>query len=172
VQQYVETLSNLTTGSDVVDGLDSRLIELFAHEPRIGVLEASRRLAVARGTVQARLDKLVESGVITSWGPELSPDALGYPVTAFLTLEILHGVGHEEVAAHLAAIPEVIEAHTITGAGDLWARVVARSNSDLQRVIDQVLADPGIGRSTTVIALAEQIPHRVLPLARAAAAPL
>jgi DNA-binding Lrp family transcriptional regulator len=155
-----------------MDDLDGRLIDLFAHEPRIGVLEASRRLGVARGTVQARLDKLASTGVVTGWGPELSPDALGYPVTAFLTLEILHGVGHEEVAAHLAAIPEVLEAHTITGAGDLWARVVARSNSDLQRVIDQVLADPGIGRSTTVIALAEQIPHRVLPLARAAARPL
>jgi len=148
-----------------MDDLDGRLIELLTHEPRIGVLEASRRLGVARGTVQARLDKLIASGVITGWGPELSPEALGYPVTGFLTLEILHGVGHEEVAARLAAIPEVLEAHTITGAGDLWARVVARSNSDLQRVIDLVLADPGIGRSTTVIALAEQIPYRVLPLA-------
>jgi hypothetical protein len=37
-------------------------------------------------------------------------------------------------------------------------------------VIDQVLADPGIDRSTTVIALADQIRHRVLPLARAAVA--
>ena len=148
-----------------MDDLDGRLIELFAHDPRIGVLEASRRLGVARGTVQARLDKLTATGVITGWGPELSPEALGYPVTGFLTLEILHGVGHEEVAARLAGIPEVLEAHTITGAGDLWARVVARSNSDLQRVIDLVLADPGIGRSTTVIALAEQIPYRVLPLA-------
>lgn len=148
-----------------MDDLDGRLIELFAHEPRIGVLEASRRLGVARGTVQARLDKLTSTRVIRGWGPELSPEALGYPVTGFLTLEILHGVGHEEVAARLAEVPEVLEAHTITGDGDLWARVVARSNSDLQRVIDLVLADPGIGRSTTVIALAEQIPYRVLPLA-------
>lgn len=154
-----------------MDDLDSRLIDLFAAEPRIGVLEASRRLGVARGTVQARLDRLGATGVVTGWGPELSSEALGFPVTAFLTLEIRQGSGHEAVATHLADIPEVLEAHTITGAGDMWARVVARSNADLQRVIDQVLADPGIERSTTVIALAAQIAHRVLPLARAAAAP-
>ena len=65
-------------------------------------------------------------------------------------------------------IPEVLEAYTITGAGDMWCRVVARTNTDLQRVIDQVLAHPGIDRSTTVIALATQIPHRVRPLARVA----
>lgn len=154
-----------------MDDLDSRLVELFAADPRIGVLEASRRLGVARGTVQARLDKLMSSGVITGWGPEISPEALGYPVTAFLTLEIRQettaGSGHDAVGAHLAGIPEVLEAHTITGAGDLWARVVARSNADLQRVIDLVLQHPAIVRSSTVIALATQVPYRVLPLVRA-----
>src|ERR671916_49321 len=134
-----------------MDELDSRVIDLFAQEPRIGVLEASRRLGVARGTVQARLDKLASSGVVTGWGPELSPEALGFPVTAFLTLEIRQGAGHDAVAAHLAGIPEVLEAYTITGAGDMWARVVARSNNDLQRVIDMVLSDSGIVRSSTVI---------------------
>ena len=105
--------------------------------------------------------------MITGWGPELSSEALGYPVTAFLTLEIRQGAGHESVAQHLAQIPEVLEAFTITGAGDMWCRVVARSNNDLQRVIDAVLANPGIVRSSTVIALATQVPYRILPLASA-----
>lgn len=149
-----------------MDHLDVTLIRLFAAEPRIGVLEASRRLGVARGTVQARLDKLAASGVISGWGPSLDPDALGHPVTAFLTLEIRQGSGHEAIAAHLAGIAEVLEAYTITGAGDMWCRVVAASNSDLQRVIDLVLGDPAIVRSTTVIALATQVPYRVAPLVR------
>ena len=55
---------------------------------RIGVLECSRRLRVARGTVQARLDKLIARGVIRGFGPELDPAALGFGVTAFVTLEI------------------------------------------------------------------------------------
>jgi len=170
VQQYDETLCTLSSKGVNMDALDGRLIELFAQEPRIAVLEASRRLGVARGTVQARLDRLVSQGVITGWGPDLSPEALGFPVTAFLTLEIRQGMGHDTAATHLARIPEVLEAFTITGAGDMWCRVVARSNADLQRVIDQVLGDSAIERSTTVIALAEQIPRRLLPLAGKAAA--
>lgn len=157
-----------------MDQLDVILLDLFAAEPRVGVLEASRRIGIARGTVQARLDRLAASGVVTGWGPDLDPVAMGYPVTAFLTLEIRQEAsptsGHDRVAEHLAGIPEVIEACTITGAGDLWCRVVARSNSDLQRVIDLVLAEAAIVRSTTVIALATQVPRRVLPLARASVA--
>lgn len=151
-----------------VDDLDVRLVELFAVDPRIGVLEASRRLGVARGTVQARLERLQRDGVITGFGPDLDPGALGYTVTAFVTLEIVQGHGHDAVAAHLAAIPEVLEAHTISGAADMMCRVVARSNADLQRVLDLVVADPSINRSSTTIALATQIPLRTLPLLRSA----
>jgi DNA-binding Lrp family transcriptional regulator len=152
-----------------VDDLDARLIQLLADEPRIGVLECARRLQVARGTVQSRLDKLTNRGVIRGFGPEVSPTALGYGVMAFVTLEIRQSRGHDPVAAHLATIPEVLEAHTITGTGDLLCRVVARSNTDLQRVIDQVVADQGIVKASTIIALAEQIPYRTGPLVSAAA---
>lgn len=154
-----------------VDDLDATIVALFAAEPRIGVLEASRRLRVARGTVQARLDRLERKGVIHDWGPQLDPAALGFEVTAFVMLELRQGIGHNTVGAHLAEIPEVIEAHTITGAADMFVRVVARTNADLQRVIDEVLGFDGIVRTTTVIALATQVPHRTLPLlAKTAAA--
>ncbi|MFI9642796.1 Lrp/AsnC family transcriptional regulator [Micromonospora sp. NPDC051925] len=152
-----------------LDELDGRLVQLLADEPRIGVLECSRRLGVARGTVQARLDKLVSRGVVGGFGPEIRPAAIGFTVTSFVTLEISQRHGHDTVTAHLAAIPEVLEAHTITGASDLLCRIVARSNADLQRVIDQIVSSEAIRRASTIIALAEQIPYRTLPLLRSAA---
>ena len=153
----------------MIDGLDARLIGLLAAEPRVGVLEASRRLGVARGTVQARLDRLQARGVITGYGPDVDPAAVGYGVTAFVTLEIRQAGGHDPVAGRLALIAEVLEAHTITGAGDVLCRVVARDNTDLQRVIDAIVEVPGVVRTSTVIALAAPVGYRVLPLVRAAA---
>ena len=152
-----------------IDPLDAALIELLAAEPRVGVLEASRRLGVARGTVQARLDRLRDRGVIIGYGPEVDPAALGYEVTAFITLAIRQARGHDPVAERLAAIPEVLEVHTITGADDMLCRVVARTNADLQRVLDAIVSAEGVVRSSTLISLATQVPYRVLPLVRAAA---
>jgi DNA-binding Lrp family transcriptional regulator len=153
----------------VIDDLDRRLIELFATEPRVGMLEASRRLGVARGTVQARIDRLQRRGIVTGYGPEIDPGALGHGVTAFVTLEIRQAGGHDQVADRLAQIGEVLEAHTITGMGDLLCRVVARTNADLQRVIDAIVDVPGVVRASTVIALATPVAYRVLPLVRAVA---
>src|SRR3954462_4218574 len=151
-----------------LDGLDARLLVLLDEEPRIGVLELSRRLAVARGTVQARLGKLIARGAIRGFRPEVVPEAVGFGVTSFVTLEISQRYGHTAVAEHLADIPEVLEAHTITGAGDVLCRIVARSNADLQRVIDQIVGYEGIVRASTIIALAELIPYRTVPLVQAA----
>ena len=156
-------------GNDSIDDLDGRLIRLLAEEPRIGVLECSRRLQVARGTVQARLDRLQAKGVISGFGPEVDPAAIGYPVTAFATLEISQGQG-ADVRAHLARVPEVLELHTITGIGDMLVRIVARSNADLQRVIDRVVGFDGIVRSSTAIVLENPVPYRILPLVDQAAA--
>lgn len=161
----VDMLCNMPSS---LDALDVRLIELFHDEPRVGVLEASRQLGVARGTVQARLDKLEASGAIRSFSPTLDPAALGFRVTAFATLEIRQG-GRESVVAHLTRIPEVLEVHTITGPGDLLCRIVARDHDDLQRVIDDLVGDKDIMRTSTLIALSTVVEPRVLPLVRAAA---
>jgi DNA-binding Lrp family transcriptional regulator len=158
-----------STAPRSIDRLDAALIELLTAEPRVGVLEASRRLRAARGTVQARLDRMRERGVITGYGPDVDPAALGYEVTAFITLEIRQAGGHDPVAEQLTAIPEVLEVHTITGTGDMLCRVVARGNADLQRVLDAIVSVEGVVRSSTLISLATQVRYRVLPLVRAAA---
>jgi DNA-binding Lrp family transcriptional regulator len=152
-----------------VDRLDGRLIQALAASPRAGVMELARQLRVARGTVQARLDKLQRRGVITGFGPDLDVRGLGYQVLAFTTLEIAQGRLHD-VVDHLRDIPEVLEAHATTGQADLHCRVVARSNDHLQEVINRILEVQGIARTTTVIALSDQIPYRVLPLVDAASA--
>ena len=159
-------LHTVSMTSPGIDDLDARLLSLLAEEPQVGVLGASRRLGVARGTVQSRLDKLLSRGVIRSFAPHLDTTALGYPVTAYSTLEVRQGTRDGQVMEHLRTIPEVLEAHTITGSGDVMVRVVARDNADLQRVIDRIDAHELVTRSATVIFLSTPIPYRTSPLLR------
>lgn len=155
--------------SSRIDDLDARLIALMTDEPRIGLLEVSRRLGVARGTVQARLNKLIDRGVITGFGPQLDPARMGYPVLAFVFLEIAQGRLGEAVAV-LEDVPEVIEAHGTSGPLDLLCRVVARDNEHLQDVLNRILSNAAVRRSTSHIALSRQIAFRTGPLVASAAA--
>lgn len=156
----LDTLSMMPTG---IDELDARLIRALCDTPRAGVMELARQLGVARGTVQARLDKLQQRGIISGFDPDLDIRRMGYEVLAFVGLEIAQG-RLDDVCKHLREIPEVLEIHSVTGPGDLHCRVVARTNDHLQSVIGRILEVQGIARSTTQIAMTEQLRLRVLPL--------
>jgi DNA-binding Lrp family transcriptional regulator len=161
-----EILRNMPSS---IDQLDARIITCLREEPRIGVLELSRRLGVARGTVTARLEKLQGRGVVTGFGPDLDPAELGYPVLAFVFLEIVQG-RLDDAVIDLRDVPEVLEAHSVTGARDLLCRVVARDNGHLQDVINRMVRHPAVRRSTSYISMSRQIAYRDAPLVEAAGA--
>jgi DNA-binding Lrp family transcriptional regulator len=139
-----------------MDDLDRRLLLALSDATRPAVLELSRRLGVARGTVQARLDRLQASGTVSGFGPLVDLKALGFTVLAFTTLEIAQGQEAGVIAA-LAGIPEVLEVHKTTGPGDLLCRIVARTNEHLHDVLERVLATAGITRTTSTLALASPV---------------
>ena len=139
-----------------MDALDRRIVAALDSTTRPNVLELSRRLGVARNTVQARLDRLQRDGVVSGFEPVLDLAVLGYAVLAFSTLELSQG--HEgRVIDGLGAISEIVEVHKITGPGDLLVRIVARSNGHLNEILERVLALPGIVRTTTSLALTSHI---------------
>ena len=98
----------------------------------MGLLEVARRLGVARGTVQARLAKLEARGVITGHGPEVDAEAMGYPISAFVFVELSQGRLREATTA-LEAIPEVLEADAISGPQDLVCRIARATPSTCRR---------------------------------------
>src|SRR4051812_49984501 len=96
-----------------IDELDARLIAALRESPRVGLLEISRRVGVARGTVQARLTKLEGRGVVIGYGPEVDPGAMGYALSAFVFIELNQGRLAEAVEL-LEALPEGLQADAIS----------------------------------------------------------
>lgn len=146
-----------------LDALDLALLAALRSNPRAGVLQLSRLTRVARATVQARLDRLESSGVITGYGPDVDVAAAGFGVLAFVTLEIHQGA-LSQVQEDLAAIPGVLEAYAITGVGDVLCQVAATSHADLQQTLLRIDSSPSVARSTSAIALSTVIKRRDLPL--------
>src|ERR1700723_243886 len=117
-----------------IDTLDAQLLALLRARPRIGLVGAAQALGVARGTVQARLDKLQRSGIVTGYGPDIDVRALGFPILAFVTIELQQG-RLEEAITVLKEIPEVVEVFGTTGPEDLLCRVATRDTGHLQSVL-------------------------------------
>lgn len=154
---------HLPSEGGTLDAVDRALLKELIDEPRLSVVELAKRLGVVRATVQSRLDRLTRRGVVAGAGIALDVSQIGYPLTAFVALQIRQGHG-AEARARLGAFPEVLEIHTTAGSFDLLCRVAARSSSDMQRTIDRIVDHATIVRSTTSVVLSTPQPYRVLPL--------
>lgn len=146
-----------------LDLLDLSILKICLAQPRAGVREYSRVLGAARGTIQARLDRMFRRGVITGYAPTLAPQQLGYTAFAYVRLNLAQGV-LDEVTQRLAAIPEVIQADSIAGDADLLCHVVSAGPENTEEVIQTILTIPGVIRSRTETVLRHRIPHRVAGL--------
>ncbi len=148
-----------------LDELDLAILTAMHEYQKAGILELSRRTRVARATVQSRIARMEESGVIASYDPHVDVTAAGFDVQAFVTLEIAQGA-LEAVAGDLEAIPGVLEAYATTGSQDVLCRIGADSHHGLQSVLLSIDRSAAVVRSHSVIVLSTVVAPRTLPLLR------
>ncbi|MCF7549821.1 Lrp/AsnC family transcriptional regulator [Pseudonocardia sp. WMMC193] len=149
----------------VLDRTDARILLALDDDPQATVVALAERLTLARNTVQSRIRRMEADGVLAPVSVRARHAAAGYPVLAFLTLAI-DQADAERTLADIAEVPEVCEAHAITGDGDLLVRVIARDTPDLHRITLELLRCHGVARSSTAIAMVESIPFRMAPALR------
>lgn len=150
-----------TMGS--LDHVDLELLNALADDHRATVVALSERLGLSRNTVQARMAKLDRSGVFLSFERAMAPAELGFPIEAMLSVTV-HQAHLPRITAELALIPEVLQAHGLSGQVDLLVRVAARDTQHLFDVDARILAIEGVERTETSLVMGEVIGYRVRPL--------
>jgi DNA-binding Lrp family transcriptional regulator len=153
-----------------VDPTDARLLLALDENPRASVIALAERLGLSRNTVQARLAGLETRGVLTSFQRRIEPSALGYPLTAFVTVSLVQRL-LGEIGAALEEVPEVVEVLGLSGEADLLVKVVALDADDLYRIAGRLLAIKGVERTTTSLVMRTLVQHRLTPLLERVAQP-
>ena len=146
-----------------LDETDRRILLELDEDPRMTVMLLAQRTGLARGTVQARLERYRAEGLLRRSTTLVPPEAVGRGLAGSVSAELDQHRLDEAIAA-LARIPEVLECHAPAGETDLVIRVVARDPDDLYRVAEDIRLCPGILRTSTSVYLREVIGYRVHPL--------
>jgi len=137
------------------DETDTAILDMLATNARLPVAGIAKRLGLARTTVQARLDRLEQSGIIQGYTLRLS-DAVRAPLraTALLSIEPRSG---PDVLSRLKSIPEVRRVHTTSGRFDLIVALEARTTEALDRTLDRIGEAKGVKGSESLIHLSTKL---------------
>ncbi|NGN41109.1 Lrp/AsnC family transcriptional regulator [Mesorhizobium sp. CGMCC 1.15528] len=136
-----------------MDDLDRRLISALRIDGRAPLSKLATMLGVSRGTVQNRLDRLVETKEIAGFTVRVRSDLSGDRVSAVMMIEV-EGKNTRRVVQSLKAMPGIKTLYSTNGAFDLVAEIEVATLLDFDRVLYDVRMIDGISRTETSLLLA------------------
>ncbi|TPL82719.1 Lrp/AsnC family transcriptional regulator [Mesorhizobium sp. B2-3-14] len=135
---------------------EQALLSLLRANARASTAELARRLGVSRTTVQSRIERLEQRGIITGYGVRLAPDYEQGLVRAHVLLTVTPKLA-DKVVRSLQALPPVRTLHSVSGSFDMIVIVDAPSIRDLDTLLDQIGAMEGVERTSSSIILSTRI---------------
>ena len=137
-----------------IDALDRKALDFLAKRGRATWAELGHLLRLSPPAAADRVRKLEEKGVIRGYAALLDPEALGYPLVAYVLVSL---GGQRRRMAFLKAIErmvEVVECHHVAGEGDYLLKVRCQGTRDLDRILVRELKDRlGVAHTQTTIVL-------------------
>jgi DNA-binding Lrp family transcriptional regulator len=139
-----------------IDATDRQLLLLLTENARAPVAELGRKLGLSRTTVQSRIERLEQRGVIAGYTVRLAEDYEKGFVKAHVLITARPKLA-PGVEAELRRMPDVRTLYSISGSFDMIAVVVAPTIGELDSVLDRIGALDGVERTLSSIILSTRI---------------
>lgn len=145
-----------------LDEIDLKILEIITKNARMPFKDVASECGISRAAVHQRVNRMIEMEVITGSGYHIDPKKVDYYTCTYLGIFLEKGGMYEDVAKKLEAIPEVVECHYITGKYAIFAKVYARNNEHLKKVLNENIQKiSGIASTETFISLEETFKREV-----------
>lgn len=149
-----------------LDDINLDILRLLLEDGRMSYKEIGKRIGLTAPAVTERIRKLEERGVITGYRALVDYSALGLPLLCIIRLN--SSQGSREVDELLASLPEVTEAHRVTGSESHVIRARVRDTAHLEDLLHRFWDH---GNSITNIVTSSPVPRRPVDMGEIPPAP-
>ncbi|MBY0488683.1 MAG: Lrp/AsnC family transcriptional regulator [Gemmatimonadaceae bacterium] len=134
-----------------MDALDVRLVSLLRENARLSVATLAKQLGVSRGTVQNRIDRLVEQRVLLGFTVKTAAEAGAHRIRAITTIRT---EGDADVVLRtIRGYPAVRALHTTNGRWDIVAELATDTLQEFDEVLRQIGKVKGVANTETSLLL-------------------
>jgi DNA-binding Lrp family transcriptional regulator len=136
----------------MTDTIDQKLLTLLRADAREPVAVLARKLALARSTVQERIDRLEKQGVIAGYTIREGGNYTDRQILAHVMISVDPKMA-ASVTSDLKKMPEVRSLAAISGAFDLMAELAAETTARIDAVLDAIGHLKGVQKTMSSIVL-------------------
>ncbi|WFE14231.1 Lrp/AsnC family transcriptional regulator [Bacillus atrophaeus] len=141
-----------------MDGIDRKLLELLQEDARITIIELSKKLNLSRPSVNDRLRRLQENGVIQGFTARVSAEAIGKGTIVIIQIGNLK-IECRRFEELIKEETDVLECHRVTGTNSYFLKAAVATMKDLEALVDRLIP---YGQLNTSVVLSSPILSRPL----------
>src|SRR5258708_18837479 len=132
-----------------LDAVDQQIMAVLQEHGRIPLVKLGEQVGLSAPSVNERVKKLEDGGVIIGYHATVDATRLGKDVTAFIGVSIAHPKTISLFEESVALLDDVLECHHVTGEHTLMMKIKTENTSSLERLISAIRPIPGVGRAGT-----------------------
>lgn len=142
-----------------MDSVDYGIIDLLRQNARAGYGEIGKSVGLSASAVKRRVDRLVTDKVIRGFTIQVDPNVDGLATEAYVELFCRGTVSPDELRRILSAVPEVVDAGTVSGSADAIVHMRSRDITSLEVALERLRLAPNVDHTRSSIVLSKLI-HR------------
>ncbi len=150
-----------------LDDVDRRLVEALRANGRAPYAELGRLVGMSGPSVQERVRRLEERGIITGYHAAVDPTALGRAVAAIVGVYQTDSADQDELAAAVADLDEVEDCWFVAGEESFIIKVRVPDVVTLESTLARLRRIPGVLRTRTTVVLSTRWEARAASLSPA-----
>lgn len=144
-----------------MDNLDHRIIDLLRLNSRSGYGDIGVQVGLSASAVKRRVDRLVADGTIRAFTIQVDPAVDGLSTEAYVELFCRGTVAPDDLKRIFSAVPEVVDAGTVTGSADAIVHMRSRDIASLEVALERVRLAPNVDHTRSAIVLSRLIHRQV-----------
>ena len=137
-----------------IDNLDRQILGIVIRNARIPSKDVAAECGVSRAAIHQRLQRMIDTNIITGSGYTVNPKVLGYRTCTYIGVNLERGGMYRDVVPELEKIDEIVECHFTTGPYTMLIKLYAKDNEHLMELLNnKIQTIHGVTGTETLISL-------------------
>ena len=156
-------VTDATANLPGVEEIDRQILQLLTADGRMSFTDLGKATGLSTSAVHQRVRRLEQRGVIKGYAAVVDADAVGLPLTAFISVTPLDPAAPDDVPERLADVAEIEACHSVAGEENYILKVRVSTPGALEALLARIRAAANVSTRTTIV-LSTPFEARSLPL--------
>lgn len=147
-----------------MDAIDLQILSVLREDGRAAWAELARQVGLSGPSVQERVKRLEEKGIISGFYARVNPEKVGLGVSAVVGVRVRDGFETDDVADRMKGVAEIEDCWYVAGDEEFLVKVRCKTVRSLESVIGDIRRLPGVARTRTTIIVSTPWESRPIPV--------